>query len=271
MIDQASFEQAAALLAGQRRARARITALPEALRPRDPAEAYRIQDRVHERLTAAGLGPLAGHKIGCTTPVMQAFLAIPSPCAGGVFASTVQYGAGRFRHGDYRQVGVECEIAVRLGRDLGAADAPFDRDRVAPAVAAAMAAIEVVDDRYDNYRALGAPTLIADDFFNTGCVLGAPVSDWQRLELAALEGRMRINGNPVGEGRGGDIMGHPFEALAWLAGLFARRGLSLCAGDFVLLGSVVETKWMAPGDHVEIEIDGLGTARAEFTGDRRQL
>jgi len=241
-----------------------LGALPESCRPTNEVQAYAIQDRLHQRLTAAGLGEITGHKIGCTTEVMQAFLGIDNPCAGAVFAPTARDREGRFRHGNFRHVGVECEIAARLGRDLTPAEAPFTADSVADAVTAVMAAIEVVDDRYDDYGALGAPTLIADDFFGAGCVLGAPVDDWRALDLPSAAGWMTINGVEVGRGKGGDIMGHPLAALAWLADSFARRGRTLVAGEFVLLGSVVETKWVAAGDAVTIEIDGLGQARASF-------
>ena len=224
-----------------------------------------MQDALHAALTAAGHGALAGHKIGCTTPVMQRFLRIPNPCAGGVFAPTVQHLAAEFRHSAFLHVGVECEIAVRLAHDLPAARAPYDRDTVGAAVGACMAAIEVVDDRYEDYRALDVPTLIADDFFNAACVLGVPVAAWRDLDLAALRGRMSINGADVGTGRGGDILGHPLEALAWLANALVARGSCLESGEFVLLGSVVETRWVGAGDRVEVEIEGLGSARARFT------
>ncbi len=62
----------------------------------------------------------------------------------------------------------------------------------------------------------------------------------------------------VGRGRGADVMGHPFEALAWLANSLAQRGRSLRAGEFVFTGSVVETKWVNRGDRVVMEIEGLG-------------
>ena len=119
-----------------------------------------------------------------------------------------------------------------------------------------MAAIEVVDDRYEDYRALDVPTLIADDFFNAACVLGVPVAAWRDLDLAALRGRMSINGADVGTGRGGDILGHLLEALAWLANALVARGSCLESGEFVLLGSVVETRWVGAGDRVEVEIEG---------------
>jgi 2-oxo-3-hexenedioate decarboxylase/2-keto-4-pentenoate hydratase len=142
--------------------------------------------------------------------------------------------------------------------------APYDRDTAGAAVGACMAAIEVVDDRYEDYRALDVPTLIADDFFNAAGVLGAPVASWRDLDLAAVRGRMRINGAEAGTGRGGDILGHPLEALAWLANALAARGSCLRRGEFVLLGSVVETQWVAAGDRVEVEIEGLGWARVRF-------
>jgi 2-oxo-3-hexenedioate decarboxylase/2-keto-4-pentenoate hydratase len=128
-----------------------------------------------------------------------------------------------------------------------------------------MAAIEMVDDRYEDYRSLDTPTLVADDFFNAACVLGAPAEAWRELDLGAVRGRMTINGAEVGAGQGGDILGHPLEALAWLASALATRGRHLEAGTFVLLGSVVQTRWVDAGDLVEVEIEGLGRASARFS------
>jgi 2-oxo-3-hexenedioate decarboxylase/2-keto-4-pentenoate hydratase len=263
-MEEAEVRPAARLLCAARLGKERFGIRPEGCRPQSEAEGYRIQDALHAALVAAGQGPAVGHKIGCTTAVMQRFLAIDNPCAGGVMAAGLQHRDGRFRHGDFLRVGVECEIAVTLASDLPAAGTPYERDEVADAVGACMAAIEVVDDRYDDYRALDAATLIADDFFLAGCVLGEPVTDWRALDLPAAAGRMTIYGQEVGQGRGGDVLGHPLNALAWLANLRAAQGRPLCAGALVLLGSVVETKWLARGDRVEIAIEGLGTATAAF-------
>jgi 2-keto-4-pentenoate hydratase len=256
--------RAATLLRDRRLARAPIEPLPSDCRPRDERDGYLVQEVLHGLLTGAGLGSVAGHKIGCTTPVMQAFLGIRNPCAGGVLGATVHHAEGRVRHADYVRVGVECEIAVQLGADLAPASAPFDRARVTPAVEAVLAGMEIVDDRYRDYRTLDVPTLIADDFFNAGCVLGPPVTRWPELDLTALTGITRLNGVEVGRGQGRAVMGHPFEALAWLANLRASLGLGLRAGEFVLLGSVVETRWVGPGDRVAVSIEELGEVRATF-------
>ncbi len=256
--------RAATLLRDQRLARMPIDPLPMDCRPREEKEGYAIQEVLHDLLTGTGRGPVVAHEIGCTTPVMQAFLWIDHPCAGGVHTATVHEGQAHVWHGGYVRVGAECEIAVRLGADLGPSGAPFDRARVAPPVEAVLAAMEIVDDRYRDYRTLGVPTLIADDFFSAGCVLGPPVTRWRDLDLATLRGVTRLNGVEVGRGEGRAVMGHPFEALAWLANLRARRGLGLRAGEFVLLGSVVETRWVSPGDEVTVGIEGLGEVRATF-------
>jgi 2-keto-4-pentenoate hydratase len=254
------IEKAADRLARARLELLPLARLPDDLRPRDEAEAYAVQHALHRRLAAAGLGHLMGHKIGCTTPVMQAYLAIDHPCAGGMFASTAHREHADLDSATFIRLGVECEIAVRLGADFSASTVPYDRESVAGRVTTCVAAIELVDDRYEDYRSLDAPTLIADDFFHAGCVLGREVEYRRPLDLAALTGRMIISGEEVGRGRGSDILGHPFEALAWLANQAAHDGQPLRSGEVVLLGSIVRTVWLRPGDHVSIEIERLGKA-----------
>ena len=263
-MDSGAIERAAGNLSAGRLTHTRLDHLPEGDRPSDEADAYRLQAAVRERLTASGYGEPGGRKIGCTTAVMQEYLQIPNPCAGFVYAPTVRDGDGEFDFSSFHHVGVECEIVVRLGEGLPASSSPYDCSRVARAVEAVMCGIEVVDDRWVDYRSMDVATLIADDFFGAGCVLGAPLTGWRELDLVSLRGTMSINGVEVGSGVGGDIMGHPFEALAWLANTAAQHDSPLQAGVFVFLGSIVETKWLERGDLVEIQIAGLGGANARF-------
>ena len=237
--------------------------LPPDCRPPSLEDAYRVQAALDERL-GSSLGAVCGRKIGCTTPVMQRYLRIEHPCAGALYAGGVHRSPAGVPYAAHWRPGVECEIAVRLGRPLPAAEAPFDRADVAAAVESCMAAIEIVDDRYDDFRALDAASLVADDFFSAGAVLGAPISGWSGLDLAALRGTMTINDAEVGSGTGADVMGHPFEALAWLANHAAATGRPLADGDVVLTGSIVETNWVGPGDNVRVEIESLGEAAVSF-------
>jgi 2-keto-4-pentenoate hydratase len=255
---------AAKIIASTRRDRTPLTPLAADIAPQDEAEGYRIQDAVRG-LLAADFGALAGYKIGCTSAVMQQYLAIPHPCAGGVFAKGVHDSGADLSTREFVRVGVECEIAVRLGRDLLPAAAPFTAARVAEAIEAYLPAIEIVDDRYSDWQTMGAPILVADDFFAAGCVLGKPVARTAAPDLLQIIGRALINGVEAGRGSGADVLGHPHNALAWLADHQAAQGRGLRAGQIVLTGSLVKTVWLKAGDRVAMELQGLGTVSVSFT------
>lgn len=255
--------EAARLLAQNRLERQRLSALSLDTRPADEAAAYAMQAQLHSELVPK-LGKIAGHKIGCTTAVMQRFLNIPNPCAGGIFANTVHPSGISIPHNNFVRPGVECEIVVFLRKDLPPIDRPYTQESVADAVAAIAAGIEIVDDRYIDYKSLDTPTLIADDFFDAGCVIGVPLRGWGAIDIPALVGRTLINGIEVGRGVARDVMDHPFAALAWLANSLIARGQYLKRDEFVFTGSVVETRWINAGDHVAVEIAGLGTTTVTF-------
>jgi 2-keto-4-pentenoate hydratase len=254
---------AAETIAANRRGRTPLQPLAGDAAPQTEAEGYRIQDALHGLLNA-DLGARVGYKIGCTSPVMQEYLDIPHPCSGGVFAKGVHQSRASLSTKDFVRVGVECEIAVRLARDLLPTEAPFTAEWVGEAIEAYLPAIEIVDDRYANWETMGAPTLVADDFFAAGCVLGKPVSRSAAPDLLAVVGRALINGVEVGQGTGADVLGHPHNALAWLANHLAADGKGLRAGEIVLTGSLVKTVWLNAGDKVVMELKGLGKVEATF-------
>ena len=260
----AAVNRAAKIIAVNRRGRIRLQPLPERSRPATPDDAYTVQARMNEMLTAGGLGETVGWKIGCTTPVMQEYMNIHEPAYGEVFQPTLYRNQVTLRHADYVEPGVEAEIAVELAADLPAGDRPWTRDSVADAVGGAMASIELVDARYADFRKFDTPTLVTDNFFNAAVVLADANPDWRALDLAGVTGRMRVNGGIIGEGAGELIMGHPLEALAWLANRLGDFGRHLKAGEFVTLGSVVPTQWVTRGDLVEVDVDGLGKVSIKF-------
>lgn len=227
--------------------------LPEECRPADLTEAYAVQDRLRQRLASVSGAPV-GWKIGCTTKVMQDYLSIPHPCAGTLYANSVRRGTARVRADAYFTLGLECEIAVELARDLApGGDA-------AAAVGAVMASIEIVEHRFNDFRTASVASLVADDFFSAGCVLGAPVSPAEAGDLATITGGFSVNGAvPETTGTGAAILGHPLTALGWLA---EHRG-GLKAGETVTLGSVVKTVYPGPGTRIEARFDRLPPAVVE--------
>ena len=260
-------EIAARLLDGARRAHHPVEPLPDVCRPLDAKAGYAVQDALHAHQAAHGMGGLAGYKIGCTTRVMQEMLGIDSPCAGGILARNVFQARAAFRLSDCVGAGAECEIAMRLSRDVPASGAPYSGERAGEYVESCMAAMEVVENRYSDFAALGVPTLIADDFFQRAVVVGEPVHAWREVDLAAAVGTTTVDGAEAGRGVGADVMGNPLEALAWLANALAERGRSLGRGDIVLTGALVAVQWLDGPADVVAAVSGLGRVDARFEGD----
>lgn len=248
------------------RDRRKTDVLPPELYPADLDEAYAIRAAYEKIEEAVGRGAVAGYKIAITTKVMQELCGIMEPCYGAIFATEVHRGKAVLRAQDYGRIAIETEIAVRLGEDLpqGGAGGSW-RDRVAGAVESCMAAIELIEDLNYDYKRLDAPAIVAGNCWNAGIIIGDPVADWRALDLAALGARLTINGREIGRGVGADVMGHPLNALAWLASKRAEHGAPLRRGMVVMTGSVVATKYPAPGDRCRVEIDGLGTAELSLT------
>lgn len=259
-----AIAEAVRRLAGNRASPGPFDGLPQPCRPDTESDGYAVQAALRRQLSGTAMGRAVGAKIGCTTQVMQDYMKIGTPCAGTMFERDMHTSPANLRFADFHHVGVECEIAVRLASALPDSPGPDRIDDLAGSVEACMAAIEIVDDRYRDFRAIDTPTLIADDFFHAGCVLGPAVTDWRATDLGAVSGRMAINGEIVGAGQGSDILGHPFNALAWLADSGLGDAYALGAGSIVMLGSVVQTVWVAAGDVVSVEIEGLGTAEVRF-------
>ena len=252
------MKRAAEALLALRRAGA-ISQLPPDLAPRDEAEAVAVQRALAGLLAA---DPPGGFKIGGTAKRMQEYLGISAPMAAFMEAAnihatglTLAWAAG---------TGVECEIAVRLARDLP--PGPCTPAQAVDAVGEVFAAIELVENRYGkpptgDLVAIGVPTLIADQVYHRAAIIGAPCVGWRELDLAAISGRMTINGILRAEGTGAELLGHPMNALAWLADSATAHGFGgLRAGQVMMLGSVTPPIWLDGPGTVIVAFAGLGDA-----------
>lgn len=247
--------------AAQRHARrmwdARVARQPYAnLRDSDPPlsieEAYEAQE-AYWQLAEPVYGPVAGVKVATTTKVMQELMGITHPCGGAIFSKTIHTSPARISKGAFVNMRVESEIALQLGTDMPAARAPWTAESAAQCVAGAMPAFELIEDRNAVYTQTRATSMIVDNCWNGGVVLG-PVKKVAPQDVVGVKGRQTLNGRPSGEGHAEN----PFATLAWLANLMAARRLDLRSGMVVITGSVVPTFSVSPGDRVVFSVDGLG-------------
>ncbi len=258
MVDEAKVARIADHIFLAHRRKARFERLRGEFAPVSLEEAYDVQDAVHGRFTAAGWGELGGHKIALTSRAIQELCGVDQPAGGGVFESTIQSSPATLRLADFMHLGLEFELGVRLGRDLPAAEAPYSRASVTPAVRACMPAFELIEDRGADYTDLDAASILTDKCWCAGVVIGPEALDWQGLDLETTPVELLWNGEVVDQGVTGAAMGHPFESLAWLANLLASRGRGMRAGEIVITGSALKTRFPEEGDEVTYRIAGLG-------------
>jgi 2-keto-4-pentenoate hydratase len=246
--------EAARFIDEAHRSKARYENLPAEFAPRTISEAYDVQEALRE-LWIPVHGAVAGLKIATTTKVMQQLMGIDHPCAGIIYANRVHLSPARIPKASFQNLAIECELAIRLGQNLPQASRHFTRDTVKQAIAAVMPAFELIEDRHAVYKETEALSLIADNAWNGGIIIGrdtiVPEGD-----LDKLPGRLLINGREARAGKTDD----PLGALAWIANLAAERGRPMTPGMIVITGSVIPTLPVAIGDKLVFALEGLGAA-----------
>jgi 2-keto-4-pentenoate hydratase len=216
-------------------------------------EAYAVQ-RALQGLMAAHRGPIAGRKIALTSKAMQEMVGHDSPVAGAIFAGDVHLSPAEIRRSSFRRLGLEYELAFELGADAVPRDTPFGAAEALALVAGVRPAFELIEDKEADYSDLCPLTLTADNAWCGGIVLGDPVDGWQSLDVANLPATLHQDGvepEPANTGAA-----NPVASLAWVLNHFTGAGERIRAGEHVITGSVLRTRFPMPGDHLRYEIDG---------------
>ncbi|ASK36516.1 2-oxopent-4-enoate hydratase [Alloalcanivorax mobilis] len=224
-------------------------------------DAYRISLRLLERRLAEG-EKVIGKKIGVTSTAVQRMLNVHQPDFG-YLTDTMVYG-----HGDALPIGgeliqpkAEGEIAFVLKRDLSGPG--ITNADVLAATECVMPCFEIVDSRIRDWNITIQDT-IAD---NASCglfVLGDQAVSPHRVDLATCGMVVEKNGSVISTGAGAAALGSPVNCVAWLANTLGRLGTSLKAGEVILSGSLVPLEPVRPGDHMRVDIGGIGSASVRF-------
>ncbi len=266
---KATANATALWLVEQHVSKAPFQAMPASLQLSSADQAVAVQNEFVQ-LKAKQCGKPVGWKIALATPVMQKLVGLAAPVAGRLHKKQVVLAPAKVTGNRYGRLIVEFEIAMQIGTDLLPTSERHTGQSVAKSIRAVTCGFEVADDRQADYTKLGQQglQLLADNAWNEGAVLGA----WRDLKesygevaathhaddvLGSLKGEAFINGVSVGYGYGRDLMGHPLNALAWLANEANDRGSFLKAGDITMLGSLVASKFPVKGDQLLFKLDGF--------------
>jgi 2-keto-4-pentenoate hydratase len=241
--------------------RSLVAPLPDGIAPRTEAEGAAVQVAL---ASLVGAVPPSGFKIGATGKRMQDYLGIGAPIAGFMREADIYHDHGEVCFADFIKPGVECEVAVRLARDLPLG--PCSLDQALAAVGDFFAAMEIVENRYGDLKDLGTPTLLADQMYHCAAIIGDRHDvDWRGLEIGALRGRISVADGGADEGVTSDLLGHPLNGLAWLAGSAEAAAFGgLRSGQVIMLGSVTPPVWLTGPASVTVFFPPLPAVTVRF-------
>lgn len=237
-----------------------ITALPEAIRPRDAIAGHAIQ----AALPAVADRPVVGWKIAATSAAGQAHIQVDGPLAGRILDDFVHpIGATLSLAGNRMRV-VEPEFAFRMGAALPPRSTPYAADEVSAAVASLHPAFELPDSRFADFTRAGMAQLIADDACCGRFSFGpAAPGAWRTADLAAHPVHATVHGADgsvryTREGEGSALLGDPLFALTWLANELSSLGTGLRDGDWASCGTCMVPLKILPGDRVVADYGSFG-------------
>ena len=220
-------------------------------------EAERIRDGLVAEL-AASQGKVVGYKAGLTNPAVQKRFGHNSPVRG-VLLEKMLLDDGAEVPAKFGAVPVfEADLVVVVKDEaINQARTPAE---VIKHVASIRPFIELPDLVTAKEQPITGAVLTA---INSGArlgVLGKPIA--ATPELADALGKMTVvmrdqDGKELARAPGAAILGHPLNAVVWLAQDVAKSGGRLRAGDILSLGSFTAPNFTKPGIQVTVTYEGL--------------
>jgi 2-oxo-3-hexenedioate decarboxylase len=224
-------------------------------------DAYAIQAEGIRLRTAHG-ERVVGLKMGLTSEAKRKQMNLDSPVYGVLTDRMRVPAGGAFRLQGTIHPKIEPEIAFRTSRELRGR---ITREQALEACASAMAAMEILDSRYIDFKYFSLPDVVADNSSSSMFVLGTTERPPRELDLARLQMSMEVNGTQVQSALSSAISGDPLLSVVQLCELLDARGEALPAGSIVLAGAATAAHMLQPGDQVRLTVDGLGSVSISVT------
>ena len=246
------LEQIAQFMLDQHNSKQNFQNLPETLMPKDFDEAYKVQQIFQKK---SDRGELGGFKIALASNIQQELCGIDHPIAGGIFAKEIKNSPSTFELSNFHGLGLEFEIAVTLSEDLKPDMGSFDKDNIRQYIKSLSPAFELIIDRNADYSNINALTMITDNAWCSGIVLGKELPNWENLDLDVIKSQLLWNDEPPQNAMIKDA--NPIESLSWVANLLLSHGRTIPKGSVIITGSVIKTRAPQIGDHIIYKVDNL--------------
>lgn len=204
---------------------------------------------------------MRGRKIGLTSRAMQRSSQIGEPDFGVLLDDMFVTDGGDVPRDRYCVPRAELEIAFVMGDRLTGPD--VDLDEAMKATAYISPSIEIIDARAEDPRTIF--DTVADNGAAAGVVLGQERFDPRNFDLRWVGAIMSRNGEVEETGLAAGVLGHPANAIVWLANKLVGFGESVEPGEVILTGSFVRPVWAEPGDHLVGDFGRMGSVSVRFT------
>jgi len=238
-----------------RRSHSLVGEVENGQKPASLEEAYAMADAVVAALGA----PIAGYKVGATSPGARAALGIGEPFWGAILAPDILNSPARLdmRGAPYE---VEPEIAFRLKREVALGQS-FNRTNISELIETAFVALEINRPSYREPFVAGALCIIADKGANRALVQGPGLDVDADLADIVLQIRGRQGESAAASPAGSGF--DPLDILCWLTNAAGRGRLQLRAGFVVATGAIGRPMRLETGDWVEVAQRGQSLLRLD--------
>ncbi len=225
-----------------------------------PAQAYAIQSAWLDLKLARG-ARIIGRKIGLTSRAMQELLGVDQPDYGFLLDSMAVSSGSTLSRTDFLLPRIEPEIAFWLAKDLKGPGITVAA--VLAATRGVSPALELVDSRIAKWQ-IKLPDTIADNASSARVIVSEQIVPLDGLDLAAETVTLTRNGVEVGSGNGAAVLGHPAEAVAWLANKLAEYDIAIATGQLVLPGAMCAAATVAAGETYRAVFTSIGEISVRF-------
>jgi len=219
--------------------------------------AYAVQAEIIARAQSRGAGSAIGYKVGLTSRAMQTFCGVAEPVVGRVLRQRVRHNGSTLPVNQFHRLGLESELVLRIGKPVPVLPEDADCAGLIDCIDAMAAGFEIVEDREADYQRLDGFSIIAENSWNMGMVLGPPVAVERGRNLSSLEGNLYINDALVGTATSAEVMQGPLSVVAWLARFTSAMQLELQPGQWIMTGSIIPTQFAVANQEFRFHLGDL--------------
>jgi 2-oxo-3-hexenedioate decarboxylase len=217
-------------------------------------EGYQVQDRLIERLVERG-AKIVGKKTGLTSRAKQQAMGVHEACYGYLLDSMLCYEGQPVSLAGLIHPRAEPELAFILNQTLRGPG--ITGAQVLAATREIRLALEIIDSRYQNFSFTLAD-VVADNCSAGKLLLSKKGFSPFEYDLRLMGLILEHNGELAYTGAGAAVLGHPANAVAWLANKLSETGKGLEAGEIILAGAFTPAVALKSGDNVKATFAGAG-------------